>query len=532
MTEPNEGPKAPYPGVDAFQKKDSKYRNVYRASTERMLQLHILDTYKGFYPERAPYKGFIEGHDTTATEFLRDLAHDLPDDPRYLASKLHWTSLEYLFASAGFHFQRNRLAYEYRFYCASALTAVDALIEYCDRSSQVPYVFIVTTQLPNEYFRDPAPSVTSRDDFGWARDEYRKRFADKISQLKREDRSLIVERHTLVADDLVPDDDDMVRYLSRKSRWEETRIGLTERDAETQKKAHAEFVRWRNAEFVRWLDETHHWHVKGESLSAASTAYVNKIRKDQLPPNVLPKDEDMCIDLIVFGAAEANATDLATCWKFGIGVFGAVRPENIQGLFVKLFSGEELHNNHKRFPLLGYELPSFVSLIEALRGKQTIDDPRSIQLEKSELFVDTDPWSKWGVETTRSKVNEKQTKFKTFRYPYIREALQELPPAEEVPPTRELPRAAELPSTRREVRSGLLRGISKYLKAKWGDLLWGVLFALLAPFFLEKVVALAEFPFWKQVGIVIGAMIGVFVAVVGLFVIIRGLFQWIRGRNQ
>jgi hypothetical protein len=424
-----EEPRPLYPGVAAYQKKDSTYRDAYRGSGEAKLRSYIEETCKKFYD--ILYKGLSEASDATTplAEFLGALAHKLPPEPRYLASKLRWTSLEYVFASTWQHFQKDRLAYEYQFYCASALTAVDALIDYCDRWSQVPYVFIVTTQLPNEYFSDPKDKGAVREDFGYsfARQQYIKLFRDKISQRRDELRSLIVERHTLVA----ADDQETKswpgtpRYLSKEDSW----LATPSSDPNYLK-----------AELAQWLNGNHHWHVGGV-LPPASIAYINKIRKDHLPTNVPQEDENMCIDLIVFGAAEAKRENLATVWKFGIGVFGAVQPEKFQGRFVKLFSGEELQSKN-RFPLLGYEVPNFESLIRALHGQNSsIDRRQFIGLEQSKLLVDTWPWSEWVDKTTRSEAKKKQTRF-TRSCVDTPETLQ---PAEVLPSAEPLPSVDESP---------------------------------------------------------------------------------------
>jgi hypothetical protein len=372
-----------YGGINDLRRHDNAYRTVYR--DEEKFRLKMQTTYRDFY--KKGYEGLAEGAQARATfaDFLGQLSTRLlPASPESLAHKLNWTSFEYYFASAAKHLETDLLGYEYKFYCASALMAVHELIRHCDNTvpPRVPYVFIVTTQSPEEYLADPEPNER-KDSYSYARKMYREAFAYEIG--RRKNKSLIVERHTLVTDNDDTNNGRNIPYLSPRP----DSLPDTERE-----------------KFLQWLKENHHWHVRDEALEAASTAYVNVVRHDDLPKKDSPSDDDMCIDLIVFGVASAAGQLLTTNWKFGIGVFGAVRPENLQGRFVKLFSEHDLMDDDRRFPLLGYTVPNFEHLVRMLHG-EVPEDPRHMNLKQSTRFVDTSPWSELVDDKTKSEAKKK-----------------------------------------------------------------------------------------------------------------------------
>jgi hypothetical protein len=377
-----------YAGVDTYRRRDKKYRKAY--SRDQDFPSQVQEIYSGLYGHS--YMG-LDGRRATATlaEFLEKLSRMLPESAETLSHKLNWTSLEYYFASAAYHFQKNHLAYEYKFYSASALTAVNALIDYCDQSEKVPCVLILTTQLPNEYLSD---TKAPRDEYDTALRKYKDLFGAKIRD--RGSKNLIVERHTLATTN-----EKRIRYLTPKGRW---KFGHGNENLNNR------FIPpVKDNLFVKWLRQNHHWRAPGEDqLPSASRAYINVIHRNQLPSDD-PKDEDMCIDLIVFGIAEPDNNELKTDWRFGIGVFAAVRPENLQGRFVKFFSPEDLKKNS--FPFLGYRVPSFEQLVEALHGKEIIGHD-FVRPKRSELLVDMPPWSNWVDTDTKKAVQGKTSRYK------------------------------------------------------------------------------------------------------------------------
>jgi hypothetical protein len=389
-----------YAGATQYENGDLACRDNYAAQIiqQDVLSNNLKSMYGRTRKSAVANKAGEYSKDAQATfaEFLGHLNSHLSSDSTSISRKLGWMSLEYFFTSASdFFLDKNLLSFEYRFYCASALAAVDTIVEQCESEGNgaTPYVFIVTTQSPAEYFPSKRDNKNSTDGFWYdaARVNYRESFAKKIRD--RGSKALIVERHYLVTRDCPS-----VRHLrcdQPPGNWGAGSDGVVP----SIKKSDTD-----NG-FVQWLEGNHHWHVSGdEPLYAGVGSYINVVEAKHLPINYdqlepsPPKDDNMCIDAIVFGVArkEPGETDIEVQWRFGIGVFDVVKPENLQGRFIKLFSGNFLMGTEP-FPFLGYEAQNFRSLFSMLKSDSGQPSEKSlfVHLGKSGLLTDSPPFSDW-----------------------------------------------------------------------------------------------------------------------------------------